>query len=484
MMKLRSAPDARVLKLRDYEDTLAFRKRAVQEGERLGQIAAWEEKTDERIHSTNVARIFGQLCAQREAGIDCRRRALAAKLLEESQLLQLELVKTEETPDQRRTKLAARARALAERKEAARVAEAQARLDQQFVESCDALRQIESRKRLQLIVQQQKGQVAERAIARQQEAEAEQVYDQLNMEEGRLAELRHDEDMQKARRMAAELVSSLQEQVGDARAMRAEEAEEQRWEVEEMKAGWAAQEAEAAAKERARRARQQQLQGEVEIFNRQKQEVDRAAAEAERQEDDRMLAAALQAAAEAEAREAAAKAAVREQELRFRKHLEAAMQHEAQDTAERDALIDRALAERQAKEDELRARQDAARRKLMAEVTAAQEADISRHEAERLEKRLRAAEVRDEQDREARLEEAQAAAKKAREYQSELEHRLQIQAQIAAKAQCKQTDALAQRMEQQQIAAAEAALADKMRITLAANDPRQYFGRRKVEWFY
>ena len=45
----------------------------------------------------------------------------------------------------------------------------------------------------------------------------------------------------------------------------------------------------------------------------------------------------------------------------------------------------------------------------------------------RLEKRLRAAEVRDEQDREARLEEAQAAAKKAREYQSELEHRLQIQ---------------------------------------------------------
>ncbi len=54
-----------------------------------------------------------------------------------------------------------------------------------------------------------------------------------------------------------------------------------------------------------------------------------------------------------------------------------------QDTAERDALIDRALAERQAKEDELRARQDAARRKLMAEVTAAQEADISRHEAER-----------------------------------------------------------------------------------------------------
>lgn len=60
--------------------------------------------------------------------------------------------------------------------------------------------------------------------------------------------------------------------------------------------------------------------------------MDRALVEADIEEDNRMLAAALQAAAEADAREAAAKAAVREQELRFRKHLEAAMQHEAQVT--------------------------------------------------------------------------------------------------------------------------------------------------------
>ena len=45
----------------------------------------------------------------------------------------------------------------------------------------------------------------------------------------------------------------------------------------------------------------------------------------------------------------------------------------------------------------------------------------------RLEKHVRAAEAREEQEREARLEEAQAAAKKAKEYQAELEHRLQIQ---------------------------------------------------------
>ena len=58
--------------------------------------------------------------------------------------------------------------------------------------------------------------------------------------------------------------------------------------------------------------------------------MDRQLVEADRDEDNRMLEQALRAAAEADAQEAAAKAAVREQELRFRQHLEAAMQHEAQ----------------------------------------------------------------------------------------------------------------------------------------------------------
>ena len=57
-------------------------------------------------------------------------------------------------------------------------------------------------------------------------------------------------------------------QVGEARMIRAEEEEERQWEMQEMRAGWAAQEAEAVAKERARRARQQQLQADVEVFNR------------------------------------------------------------------------------------------------------------------------------------------------------------------------------------------------------------------------
>ena len=57
-------------------------------------------------------------------------------------------------------------------------------------------------------------------------------------------------------------------QVDEARAIRAEEEQERQWDVQQMKAGWLAQEAEAVAKERARRAHQQQLQEEVEVFNR------------------------------------------------------------------------------------------------------------------------------------------------------------------------------------------------------------------------
>ena len=67
----------------------------MQEGQKLGQLAAWEEKTDERLHTTNVARLFGHLCAQREAAIDRRRQNLAAKLRDEANQLQEELLKSE-----------------------------------------------------------------------------------------------------------------------------------------------------------------------------------------------------------------------------------------------------------------------------------------------------------------------------------------------------------------------------------------------------
>lgn len=59
------------------------------------------------------------------------------------------------------------------------------------------------------------------------------------------------------------------------------------------------------------------------------------------------------------------------------------LQKEDLDTAERDAMIQRALEEQQAKRDAEQAARDAARRRLMDDVIAAQNDQIRRHQLER-----------------------------------------------------------------------------------------------------
>ena len=62
-------------------------------------------------------------------------------------------------------------------------------------------------------------------------------------------------------------------------------------------------------------------------------------------------------------------------------------------------------------------------------------------------------------------------------------HACCLQAQIAAKEQRAAADVDQQWEEAQANAAAEAAYQAKVNATLSTAAPRQYFGRRKVEWF-
>lgn len=58
-----------------------------------------------------------------------------------------------------------------------------------------------------------------------------------------------------------------------------------------------------------------------------------------------------------------------------------------------------------------------------------------------------------------------------------------VQAQIAAKAQRAAAEQDQRREEAQSNAAAEAAYQAKVNATLTTAAPKQYFGRRKVDWY-
>lgn len=201
--QVKAPSDARILKIRDYEDklvtinssvkvrlgtallarvgwclaghrylsagvsgaarnltlTLNTLPNALQEDRKLGAAAAWENKTDSRIQEKQVQQRFAALKAQADSALASRQDKLAQKLHEEEQALKQELISCQETPAQRRAQMAARAHELARRREAERQQLAAALMDQAFRDNCDPLRERNSKRLVYKTVQEREQQV-------------------------------------------------------------------------------------------------------------------------------------------------------------------------------------------------------------------------------------------------------------------------------------------------------------------------------------
>lgn len=98
----------------------------------MGIAASWEVGTDRKIAKNAVLRELTKLKTARTSALDTRREELAQKLYREEEALRSELLNSKETPEERRTALATRAKALWEAREAQRQAEATSLLDRHF----------------------------------------------------------------------------------------------------------------------------------------------------------------------------------------------------------------------------------------------------------------------------------------------------------------------------------------------------------------
>ncbi len=131
-----------------------------QEDERFSALTAWTAKSEAKVKSTIIKKRFEDLKARREADLDQRRMRLAEKLLDEDARLKQELVSMQETPEERRAKLATRARELASRREEERQAIAQKLYEQAFAENCDVLRTTQSKRILYRTLEERTAQVS------------------------------------------------------------------------------------------------------------------------------------------------------------------------------------------------------------------------------------------------------------------------------------------------------------------------------------
>jgi hypothetical protein len=98
----------------------------------FGMVACWEATTDQKVARNAVMREYSKLHAERQAGLEARREALAQQLFREEAALQAELIASRQTPEEKKQALMRRAQGLWEAREAERQATANALLERHF----------------------------------------------------------------------------------------------------------------------------------------------------------------------------------------------------------------------------------------------------------------------------------------------------------------------------------------------------------------
>lgn len=199
-------------------------------------------------------------------------------------------------------------------------------------------------------------------------------------------------------------------------------------------------------------------------------------------EDTRLLQEALEREHQAELREQDLKALRREQMREYRRHIEAMMIKEKEDSAEQDRMIQAYAKEQQDREDAARQRQEDARAKLMEEVMLSRQEQIRIHEEARLREReeLLLERLRhEEQSAElARIEEEFQHRRKM----ERITHRMDIQAQVLAKEQRRRAEEEEKRAAFEKAKMAEVAYTSFVQKA-ASEAPQRWYGRKAFNWF-
>lgn len=475
--------DSKYDKVREMEERLRNMNKATQEDKKFSDIAHWQQRSDSRVKSMVIQKRLEVLKARRDADLDSRRQRLAMKLQEEDRRLKEELLSSQETPEQRRAKLATRARELAARREEERVMLADSLREQAFQVNCDVLRETNSKRLLYGTLEERNAQIEQKMAAKIAEEEEKRMYHEMNEHERMKKEQRYLDDTRAAQERRDATVKALDEQVAVLEARRAEGAAARLQEIAELRALWEAMEREQQQEEENERNRMLQLAVELAEFNKLKMMEISERDRAERELDLKILQDALTREAQDEEREAANRRKHQEEVRHFREQLALLMAQEADETAERDAMIQAVADAQQAKRDAELAAREAARRQLMAEVDAIRQEQIA-YKTQRRNAALDEVEYERRQMEELNLQMSEEETRRRKEAAKKaLLTKLEHQTQMVSKAHIKaaEHDERLRALEQAQVA--ERTYTGQVKSTLDRHEPKTWHGRKKLDFY-
>ncbi len=315
------------------------------------------------------------------------------------------------------------------------------------------------------------------------EEEEKRMFHEMNEAERIKSLARVEEDKRRALELREATVRILDEQVRAVNQRKEDEMIARQQEIEELRTLWESMAREQEEQDIAERERMRQLAAEVFEFNRLRKEDMSEKERKEKELDLRILQEALSREAEDERREADAKARRMEDARKYREQLAIMMAHEAENDAEREAMIQAAFEQQQAKMDAEIAAREAARRALMEQVDAIRQEQIYYKQQERRMKYTnRDAELLALEEQDARLAEAEQR-KMMDTKRRNLVQKLELQTQMVSKAHIRAAEEDEKLRALEVAKATENAYMARVQNTLATSDPPQWYGRRKIDWY-
>ncbi len=487
MMRLKPVtkipPDARIIKLRNYEDNLKAMQDIVKYNEKRGELALWEQKTDGIINRNEMVKRYESIMDKHESALEQRRARLKEKLEQEHFLLQKELDDKVIKPEEFRKQRAEKARNLAARREEERKALADDLIMKQWREGCDPLRHLESKQVLMNVVQVQKQQVQDKVARLQVEKESEKIWDIMS-EQTKLKEEMQDQKAYEFRKnldQEAKMILDSQVRERELQLKRIEDARQA--EIAQLKAMWAAEEEQQREQDKIQHMKNQKLGEELRAFNTLKQNEAAKLLELEQEEDRRIVEEAIAKSKEQEDLEKELVEKQRDDARKYREHLKIQMQKEHEDETVRDTLIEEAEKEQWAKIEAVRQAQEDARVQLMNEVIASRDHQIAKKKNDKLH-----SEMERENDRQ-RIQEELAVLRKIEQDRllkvkaDRKQHQLDILAQVQSKQERRLQERKFEKLEHEMAKASERKYKAIIDNLLSEVQPETNFGRKTTKWY-
>ena len=342
----------------------------------LTLTAQWEIKTDKRIVREATKNRLAELRRQHHANLEQRRERLAALLAAEDRLYEHEFNEKQETPEQVRQQMYERLQHLKAEREEERQALVQRKLDQRFKMQNDALRKEDSKFYIMGTQVEREKQLIDKRRQIEQRMLEEQVYAQLYSLDAQKKVEREIAEAKEKQKLQADTLAVLEWQKQAKETQRATEKQQVQVERAMLQTQWQNEEARERNIENERQVLIRERNLGLIQHNQQEKLLREQAELAEKQRDLQLLNAALE-------REKALEQLEHDERMRHRQEtieLQKYAQQVSSDKKAYEEMIDRYVAEENAKQWDAREKQwdreDQARINLLRNVYASREQDI------------------------------------------------------------------------------------------------------------